>query len=363
MRIQVIVGGQAGSEGKGAVAGYLAAESQGPSCVRVAGPNAGHSVVNPLTGVKHALRTIPVGAVTNPDALLAIAAGSEIDIPVLLSEVQQLEADGLQIRHRLFIDPMATILTDEHRAVEADAGLVARIGSTGKGIGAARAARIMRTATLARDHEKLLGEYSSVAHVAPLVQARGRDIQIEGTQGYLLSLHHRFYPQVTSSGTTALDFLAMARLNPWVVPPENLEIWVTYRPYPIRVAGESGPLTGETSWDALGLEPELTTVTKKVRRVGIWDGVLAAEAAHANRGSLLGGWKSTGPKVDPVRYALTMADQIDPALAGTTDREKLLDSEPYQAFLHQFVRDLGGTPHIVTTSDRTYLRPRGDDDL
>lgn len=42
------------------------------------------------------------------------------------------------------------------------------------------------------------------------------------------------------------------------------------RPYPIRVAGDSGdiyPDQVETSWDEIGVEPELTTVTGKIRRV------------------------------------------------------------------------------------------------
>jgi len=203
----------------------------------------------------------------------------------------------------------------------------------------------------------------NIGDVAAIALNRGKDIQIEGTQGYLLSLHHRNYPQVTSSDCTALDFLTMARIAPWVVRPEDLEVWVTYRPFPIRVAGNSGPLTGETTWEQLGLEPELTTVTKKVRRVGVWDGVLASEAATAN---LFGtgmnpGGTTARPAHNPLRFALTMADQIDSGLAGATDPQALLDSLVYQEFLEQFRAATGSTPHIVTTSDRTYIRPRKDD--
>ena len=55
------------------------------------------------------------------------------------------------------------------------------------------------------------------------------------------------------------------------------------------MAGNSGPLKGETSWEELGLEPERTTVTNKVRRVGDWDPELLEEAIRANGG---GGWNS-----------------------------------------------------------------------
>ena len=100
-KIQVVVGGQYGSEGKGAVAGYLAGLETDPLCIRVAGPNAGHSVVHPGTGKKYALRQVPVGAVTNPDALLAIAAGSEIDPYVLSEEIAWLELGNTAELHAL----------------------------------------------------------------------------------------------------------------------------------------------------------------------------------------------------------------------------------------------------------------------
>ncbi len=153
-KLQVIVGGQAGSEGKGAVAACLArhaAESRTPlAAVRVAGPHAGHSACAP-DGTKWALRQIPVAAVVNPDAKLYITAGSEIDIDVLTAEITRLEEGGHKIRERLTIDPMATIVEARHKEAEAAHGIVGRIGSTGKGIGAARAERIWRTATIARD--------------------------------------------------------------------------------------------------------------------------------------------------------------------------------------------------------------------
>lgn len=344
MKIQVVVGGFWGSEGKGAVAGYLAEKEQTLLAIRVAGPNAGHTAFSPTTGKKYALRQVPVAAVTNPGALLGIAAGSEIDPYVLAEEIAWLERDGIEVRNRLIIDPGATWLTQEHRDRETFSGLTARIGSTGKGIGAARAARIMREAPTVGQNRAEFGQFGQVQSVSLSAAGMlnvGGTVQIEGTQGYGLGLHTEFYPQCTSSDCTALDFLAMAQIQPWIVPPEALEIWVVFRPYPIRVAGNSGPLHGETSWEQLGLEPEYTTVTKKIRRVGTWDGELAAAAVDAN-----GGYRA--------RLALTMADQLDKQLEGCTDPEKLLDSGPFRKFLSTFEADCGSMPAIVTTSDRTY---------
>lgn len=328
-KISVVVGGQYGSEAKGAVAGWLA-ELDTPAKslsgyvpdhvgVRVAGPNAGHTVYGTDRRVKEegeegerrgfALRQIPVAAVTNHAALLVIAAGSEVDPPVLFAEAEDLEAAGHPVWNRLIIDAQATILTPEHHEREQAMDIHGKIGSTGKGIGAARADRVMRTAPLAGDaewHQEFKQRGAVVANTQPaLIGAldRGGHVVIEGTQGYGLGLHAGCYPQCTSSDTRAIDFLAMAGLSPWAWYCDDFDVWVVLREYPIRVAGNSGPLEGETTWDALGLPEERTTVTHKVRRVGQWDNSLARSAVQANGG------------VPVVKIALTMADQRYPEVA------------------------------------------------
>ena len=160
-RIYVVVGGQYGSEGKGAVAGRICADERergrGVICVRVGGPNAGHTVLGDCVasacseahGVgKHPwrLRQVPVAAVTAADSTLVIAAGSEVDPFVLADEVRQLESAGYDVARRLIIDRSATVLTPAHVKAEQVAQLNARIGSTAKGIGAARRDRIMASA-------------------------------------------------------------------------------------------------------------------------------------------------------------------------------------------------------------------------
>jgi adenylosuccinate synthase len=347
-RLQVVVGGQYGSEAKGAVAGYLAAECGTLVAIRVAGPNAGHSVVDPRSGTKYALRQIPVAAVTNPEAILVIAAGSEIELAVLRAEVEQLENDGIEVTNRLRIDPAATVLTPAHHGQEHDAELTARIGSTGKGIGAARADRIMRTAQTVRDYPEPFTRYGKVTSAVGVIERLRHKprltVQIEGTQGYGLGLHHPNYPQVTSSDCRAIDFMAMAGVSPWEF--NDLEIWIVYRPYPIRVAGNSGPMYAETTWEELGLPPEYTTVTKKIRRVGHWDEDLARGAYRANGG---------GSQWGPVHLALTMADQMDPNIAGTTNAEALLASPKVVGMMDLVAHATGDLPEIVTTSDRTWV--------
>lgn len=301
--------------------------------IRVAGPNAGHTGYD-YTGKPWALRQVPVAAViglnqiantTNQNTQigsphniahiqLEIAAGSEIDLPVLLDEIDQLQTAGLlggESHKTLYISDEATMLTDEHKATENQAALVEKIGSTGKGIGAARAARLLRKAQRLADDKNAQNELLKRDGVfiykgtnppqKTTIDGKLQPVIIEGTQGYGLGLHAGHYPQCTSSDTRAIDFLAMAGVNPWETKPDTLSIFVVARVYPIRVAGNSGPLKNETTWEELGLTPEVTTVTKKTRRVGQPDWELLAEAVLANGG------RSEGHT--PVYVALTMVDQ------------------------------------------------------
>lgn len=342
-RVSVVVGGQFGSEAKGAVAGFLAGGDIEPYrtnayrvrandsvvCVRVGGPNAGHTVYGRCpTDCNDAhrktagdeefvnshpwrLRQIPVAAVTNPTAQLLIAAGSEVDMGVLRDEWNALNSAGYSLRGRLNIDYSATLLEERHITEEVGSRLNSRIGSTAKGIGAARSDRLWRTADTMRELYDLMRAMGvllvdSTTFLTTRLEG-GAHVVIEGTQGYGLGLHTEYYPQVTSGDCRAIDFLAQAGLSPWSQVISDLDVWVVARTYPIRVAGNSGPLRGETSWNALGLAPEQTTVTKKERRVGEWDGALVRKAVEANGGG------DFNPRV---RLALMMADYKIPELKG-----------------------------------------------
>jgi adenylosuccinate synthase len=337
MKIQVISGGQFGSEGKGAVAAHLARDESFLVAVRVAGPNAGHTVIDDM-GNPWPLRQIPVAAVVNPDARLYIAPGSEIDPDVLMDEVARLDNAGFNVGNRLIISPQATVITREHKQIEADRKMHENLGSTAKGIGAARAARIMRDA-LTWGEMNLADEFMQMD---PYSAYRGANtVQIEGTQGYGLGLHAGFYPYCTSSDARAIDFMAMAGVtDPW---NHEVESWLAVRPNPIRVAGNSGPLLDETSWDELGLPVERTTVTKKVRRVGGWDADLVQKAIWENGG------------VDGVEIALTMADHVWQEIAGWGGMFTRADlPQGLVQFIDQ-VQELGAPVRLLGTGPNTMI--------
>ncbi len=335
-----VSGGQFGSEAKGHVSELLLdplAVGTMAVGVRVGGPNAGHIVYGELCppwcgteegqsvwgwepeedhhymgdvrgqrmGHPWKLRQVPVAAVANPSALLVIAAGSEVHEPTLNEEVVALEAAGYPVRHRLVVDRSATVLTQRHVEQEKHHDLNARLGSTAKGIGAARADRLWRTASVYGDLRREMESADTAALMRERL-AQGWTVLIEGTQGYGLGLHTKQYPMTTSGGCRAIDFLAQAGLSPWDSRVDRFEPWLAVRVRPIRVAGNSGPMKNETTWEQLGLREERTTVTKKVRRVGEWDAELVREAIEANGGT------------DQVRLALTMVDTVVPELARSS---------------------------------------------
>jgi adenylosuccinate synthase len=356
--IHVVVGGQFGSEAKGHVTAWLTKElSQIKAVVRVAGPNAGHTAV--LNGKQWAFRQIPCAAIADPGINLVIGAGSEIDPFVLAAEIDQLRGLGMDVRERLIIDDQATVIEDRHRNAEALGGsgtgegsLIETIGSTGKGVGAARANRIMRDAHTWGEYRKGFASNDPLKGLATgdtthVLQTllHGGDIIIEGTQGYGLGLHAGYYPYCTSSDCRAIDFLAMAGITPTF--ENQVRIWPVFRTYPIRVAGNSGPMHRETTWEELAeqsggyIQPERTTVTQKIRRVGEWDSMLAQRAMQANGST---GWDARG--IYPV---LTFFDYVFPKLAGVTDRYVLEDDHYatisfYEAALQHRIAAVGTGP-------------------
>lgn len=317
-RVFSVVGGQYGSEGKGAVAAAIVERELDRGgdviSVRVGGPNAGHTAYD-AQGRKWALRTVPIGAVVDPTCELLIAAGSEIDPEVLHSEVDALEEAGIPVRDRLIIDEQATVITPDHIRQEQESDITARLGSTAKGIGAARAERMWRTAPLAKDGLDDGGYIitnSTDMFLREFAASGQRSIVVEGTQGYGLGLHQGLYPYCTSGNVTATDTLALAGIAPFDPRYGQVTPVVVLRYNPIRVAGNSGPMQGETSWEDLGLEPEKTTVTQKIRRVGEWDWDLAYRAVEANGGRA-------------VSLALTMMDHAFPEIAGAFTPDRLTD--------------------------------------
>lgn len=353
MKVQVVVGGQWGSEAKGHVCGFLAREATRPACFRVGGSQAGHTVVP--DDMPATVRHVPVGLLTNPRARGFIAQGSEVDLDVLRDEIDRLELDGFSVRGRLVVDREATVIGLQDLQAEAQDPRMIEIGSTKKGVGAARASRILRSAERIAD---AVGSGRVPCATGDTLSVLWSEIEtydtvlVEGCQGFGLGLHAGYYPTCTSTDCRTVDALAAVGLGTWG-PGLEVEPWVVLRTYPIRVAGNSGPMYQEISWEELAartgghVKPELTTVTRKVRRVGEWDLALAKRAIWAN------GYNP--------RIALMFFDYLFPELAGSTSLQTLLAHPAALEAIFEKQRELGFPISLLGTGPGTMIDLRDVD--
>jgi len=285
MGITVVIGGQFGSEGKGKTTSLLSRDF-GDKCavVRCGGPNSGHITYE--HGREYCLRLLPSGVVYGRRLFLAPAA--VVDLEVLRFEIQEYDVPPNQ----LSVDPFSVVITPEMK--KAEKGLIQSISSTGSGAGAAAAFKAMRNpgTVLVKDilvHNSWLRPYvRDVRSELHDLLEQGYRIILEGTQGFGLSVHHsRMFPKTTSKDTTAAQFVMESGLSPLLVD----QIVMVIRTFPIRVAGnQSGPMKNEITWDLLRQESgypyditELTTVTKRVRRVARFDMELVLDSCRVNR--------------------------------------------------------------------------------
>lgn len=325
-KIAVLVGGQYGSEGKGAVVAHIANDYD--VHVRVGSPNAGHTIY--WNGEKHVMQSIPCGWI-NPDAMIIIGRGALINIKQFMKELGHILRYYPDFTDRLFIDEEAGILDEKFHEAEGgtEGEMHRRIGSTGEGVGPARVARINRDLNEFRQFKHVAEELDLVdcmvkntPKMIAEMQDNGENILIEGTQGSGLSLLHSHYPYCTSIDTNAAGIISEVG----IAPARVTDIILVLRTYPIRVAGNSGPMKNEITWEELNMrmgvviKPEKTTVTKKVRRIAEWDDDLFLQSCILN---------------EPTQYVLTFADYIDPSLYEVDDKEKILRSQPLKKFLQE----------------------------
>jgi len=281
MSINIVVGGQYGSEGKGKMTAHLSRHHDYNISVRCGGPNSGHTVhidKKPIV-----LRQIPSGVV-KPRSKVYVSSGCLIDLEVLFEEIEMFDLTP----DRLGIDPNAMVINPEYMKGEWLMKLRDRIGSTCSGTGIAVAKRVLRAedVKLARDIVDLNPYIKDVSNAVMLHYKQKEKIVIEGTQGFGLSLYHGpHYPFATSRDTIAAAFLSEVGISPLLVT----DITMVVRTFPIRVGGNSGPLKDEITWDDVRNESqcpddikEFTSVTKRLRRVGRFDLDMIGRAMRAN---------------------------------------------------------------------------------
>lgn len=349
-KLIAVFGGQFGSEGKGQVVAHITRQcAYGPITVRVGGPNAGHTVY-PMGPERDPVKVqqIPVSAFVSHWSIPVIGAGAVILPDILLRELRMLRELWDAERPLTYIDEFATVITPEHMQAE-QADLVGRISSTGEGVGAATADKVMRTGTTLSDwllqngslQDEIMeeGGFTIVDTVAMLNKLRTEEraiVILEGTQGYLLSLNvGGYYPFCTSRDCGPEALMAQAGVNPRGF--DDVEVMAVFRTYPIRVGGPSGPLPYEISWDEMRrrtggyvAQPEITTVTGKTRRIAEWDRDAVRRVID---------------QTSPTSIALTFLDYVDPAVANKPPNVSM----GARQFIGQVQNETGTRVSLVST--------------
>ena len=337
--VDVLVGGQYGSEGKGNIVGHIAPEYQ--MLVRVGGPNAGHKVFQqPEPEVYYHL---PSGSRRAPKAQLVLGAGAVIYVPVLMEEIQRHNIEA----SRLIIDPQAMIIEDLDRYIEGGS-LAQGISSTAQGVGWASARKMTARGgyseggagiRLAKNVSELKPFIRDSQELFAKAYLSGCKILLEGTQGTSLSLHHGRYPWVTSRDTTVSGCLADAG----IAPKRVNRIIMVCRTYPIRVGGPSGHLEREIDYDELARRSgipeeqlkatEKTTTTKKQRRFGEFDWEQLKLSTQLN---------------GPTDLALTFVDYLDVKNRDAYRYEQL--SPETLRFIEEVERVSGVPVNLISTA-------------
>lgn len=322
MGCTIIVGGFFGDEGKGKIVAHIANIDK-PSIIARGGvgPNAGHTVI--VGDKMYGIRMIPSGFVYE-NARLLIGAGVLVDPNVFLDEVILANAKG-----RVAVDKRCSVIEKKH--IEQDQKsphLSGKIGSTGTGCGPANAERVMRTAKQAKDVEDLKDFLTDVPLEIDETLKSDKNVILEGSQGFGISLYYGTYPYVTSKDTSASQIAADVGVGPSKVD----EVIVVFKSFPTRVG--SGPFETEMAVEeanSLGIE-EFGTVTGRQRRIGMWDGKMARYSAMINGAT---------------QIALTGLDRVDPSCRGVTDYDKL--STKVKEFVKKAEEDVGVPFTLLST--------------
>lgn len=353
-KFNVVTDGAWGSCGKGAIATALAHRHRPDIISTTNMANAGH-VAEWTDGTRYVAKALPSPSILTKwmpgyQPQIVIGPTAAFDLDQIMKEVQE-----CGVNYALSVHPRAGVITHEHKLAEAGDGgsSTKHIASTMQGCGTFLADKILRKKDLrlARDYPELAGHLAdhlvnklSLPNSATkelnglslhetlhkLMSEHGYTILHEGSQGFSLDISHgSHYPACTSRGTTAMQNMADMGISHY-----NLgDVYLVIRPYPIRVGNviENGKQVGysgdcysdqhELTWQQVAkesgmpddiadslLKKELTTVTKRLRRVFSFSERQLREAAIVNGAT---------------KIALNFANYIDYSVSGVNDYEKL----------------------------------------
>ena len=313
----VVVGAQWGDEGKGKIVDWLS-ERADVICRFQGGHNAGHTLE--IDGEVYKLHALPSGVV-RAGKLSVIGNGVVLDPWHLLKEIETIRAQGVEITpDTLMVAENTPLILPFHgeldRARESQ-NSVAKIGTTGRGIGPAYedkvGRRVIRVADLADaktletrvdralvhhnalrsglglepiDRDALIAQLTEIApkilqFAAPVWKVlneqrkAGKRILFEGAQGALLDIDFGTYPYVTSSNVIAGQAATGVGVGPGGIDfvlgiVKAYTTRVGEGPFPTELFDADGDRLGERGH-------EFGTTTGRKRRCGWFDACLVRQ--------------------------------------------------------------------------------------
>ena len=350
----VVVGAQWGDEGKGKIVDWLSERADVIARFQ-GGHNAGHTLV--IDGKVYKLHALPSGVVRG-GKLSVIGNGVVLDPWHLVEEIAAIRAQGVEITpETLMIAENTPLILPFHgeldRARETQTA-VARIGTTGRGIGPAyedkvgrrviRVADLADEATLALrvdralihhnalraglglepiDRDGLIADLGAIApeilrYAGPVWKVinekrkAGKRILFEGAQGALLDIDFGTYPFVTSSNVIAGQAATGVGVGPGAIDfvlgiVKAYTTRVGEGPFPTELHDADGQRLGERGH-------EFGTTTGRKRRCGWFDACLVRQTCAVNgvngisltKLDVLDGFETlkicTGYEIDGTRY-------------------------------------------------------------
>ncbi|HET7386043.1 MAG TPA: adenylosuccinate synthase [Nocardioidaceae bacterium] len=318
----VVLGAQWGDEGKGKATDLLGSTID--YCVRTSGGNnAGHTIV--VDGTKYATHLLPTGVLT-PGCVPVIGNGVVVNPAALFGEIDDFEAQGIDVSGQLVVSANAHLVTSYHTTMDKVTERFLgknQIGTTGRGIGPTYADKISRTGIRVGDlfDPSILGQkveaalelknqilakiynrraitveevveelMSYVERLRPMVADTslllnkaldaGQTVLFEGAQATMLDVDHGTYPYVTSSNAAAGGVCTGAGVGPTRID----RVIGVIKAYTTRVGAGPFPTElhdadGEKLWKVGG---EVGVSTGRNRRCGWYDAVVARYATRVN---------------------------------------------------------------------------------
>ena len=322
VRCLVVIGSQWGDEGKGKIVDVLAKDADWVARYQ-GGANAGHTVR--VGEDEFILHQIPSGILYEGKRCV-LGNGMVLDPMTFFEELDGLKARGYEVEDHILVSSRTQLVLSTHklldRAEEESRG-AAKIGTTGRGIGAAYEDKVARVGIrvgdlavperlrelvdvaaerargklralgsdvevdadalleeLASRAERLLAMSTDVGAALRKALDRGERVLLEGAQGSMLDVDHGTYPYVTSSNTTAGAAATGVGLGPTAIDA----VLGVVKAYSTRVG--SGPLPTELPEEEAArlreLGAEYGATTGRPRRTGWFDAAVVRYAGRIN---------------------------------------------------------------------------------